>query len=89
MIAVGVLTLGHAPASSLDELVRITKPGGYIVFTVRTDLYENRQFKVKQDELAVDGRWTLVEASEEFQPLPKGEPEVMHRVWVYQVTGAV
>ena len=39
--------------------------------------------------MAADGKWKLVEASEEFQPLPKGEPEVMHRVWVYQVTGAV
>ena len=27
LISVGVLTVGHAPASSLDELVRITKPG--------------------------------------------------------------
>ena len=88
VIAVGVLTLGHAPASSLDELARITKAGGYVIFTVRTDLYENGQFKEKQDGLAAEGRWRLVEASEEFQPLPKGEPEVMHRVWVYQVTGA-
>ena len=39
VIAVGVLTLGHAPANSLDELARITKPSGYVVFTVRTDLY--------------------------------------------------
>ena len=88
VIAVGVLTLGHAPASSLDELARITKAGGYVIFTVRTDLYENGQFKEKQDGLAAEGRWRLVEASEEFQPLPKGEPEVMHQVWVYQVTGA-
>ena len=28
VIGVGVLTLGHAPAHSLDELVRVTKPGG-------------------------------------------------------------
>ena len=88
VIAVGVLTLGHAPASSLDELARITKAGGYVIFTVRTDLYENGQFKEKQDGLAAEGRWRLVEASEEFQPLPKGEPEVMHQVWVYQVTEA-
>jgi predicted TPR repeat methyltransferase len=88
VIAVGVLTLGHAPASSLDELARITKAGGYVIFALRTDLYENGQFKEKQDGLAAEGRWRLVEASEEFQPLPKGEPEVMHRVWVYHVTGA-
>ena len=87
VIAVGVLTLGHAPASSLDELARITKAGGYVIFALRTDLYENGQFKEKQDGLAAEGRWQLVEASEEFQPLPKREPEVMHQVWVYQVTG--
>ena len=39
-ICVGVLTLGHAPASSLDELVRVTQPGGYIVFTLRPDIYD-------------------------------------------------
>ena len=87
VIAVGVLTLGHAPADSLDELARITKAGGHVVFTVRTDLYENRQFKEKQDALAAEGKWRLVESSDEFQPLPKGEPDVMHRVWVYQVIG--
>ena len=31
VVTVGVLTVGHAPASSLDELVRITSPGGHIV----------------------------------------------------------
>ena len=30
ILGVGVLTLGHAPANSLDELVRVTKPGGCI-----------------------------------------------------------
>ena len=35
VIGVGVLTLGHAPAHSLDELVRVTKPGGCVAFTLR------------------------------------------------------
>jgi len=35
---VGVLTFGHAPASSLDEFVRVTKPGGHVTFTVRPDV---------------------------------------------------
>ena len=29
VISVGALTLGHAPASSLDELVRVTTPGSF------------------------------------------------------------
>jgi SAM-dependent methyltransferase len=85
VISVGVLTVGHAPASSLDELVRITRPGGYIVFSLRPDVYRDSGFKDKQEDLEATGKWKLVEASEEFQPLPKGEPEVYHQVWVYQV----
>jgi ubiquinone/menaquinone biosynthesis C-methylase UbiE len=85
VISVGVLTVGHAPASSLDELIRVTKPGGHIVFSLRPDVYRDSGFKEKQDALESEGKWKLVEASEEFQPLPKGEPEVYHQVWIYQV----
>ena len=85
VISVGVLTVGHAPAGSLDELVRITRPGGHVVFSLRPDVYKDSGFKDKQDELEAQGKWKLVEASEEFQPLPKGEPEVYHQVWVYEI----
>jgi len=85
VISVGVLTVGHAPASSFDELLRITKPGGYIVFSLRPDVYRDSGFKEKQDALESEGKWKLAEVSEEFQPLPKGEPDVYHQVWVYQV----
>ena len=86
VVSVGVLTVGHAPASSLDELVRITRHGGHIVFTLRPDVYEGSGFKEKQEALAASGKWRLAEVSDKFQPLPKGEPEVFHQVWVYQVT---
>ena len=86
VISIGVLTVGHAPAGSLDELLRITKPGGHIVFTLRPDVYEGNGFKEKQMTLESENKWRLVEVSKEFQPLPKGEPDVYHQVWVYQVT---
>ena len=86
VVSVGVLTLGHAPASSLDELVRVTRPGGYIVYTLRPDIYENSGFKEKQAALESSGKWKLVEVSDKIQVLPKGEPDVFHQVWVYQVT---
>ena len=84
VITVGVLTVGHAPPASLDELVRITKPGGHIVFSLRPDVYLNDGFKEKQESLVTGNKWNLVLESEPFQPLPKGEPEVLHQVWVYQ-----
>jgi SAM-dependent methyltransferase len=84
-ICVGVLTVGHAPASSLDELVRITRPGGYIVFTLHTDTYENSGFKEKLAALESEGMWQLVEKSEKLQLMAK-EPDISHRIWVYRIT---
>ena len=85
VVSVGVLTVGHAPASSLDELVRVTRPGGYIVFTLRPDVYEADGFKDKMAVLEAEGKWQLVEVSEKKQVLPKGEPDVYHQIWVYKV----
>lgn len=84
-ICVGTLTVGHAPASSLDELVRVTRPGGYIIFTLRPDVYEKDGFKEKQAALESDVKWKYVEVSEATRVMPKGEPDVYHQVWVYKV----
>lgn len=86
IICVGTLTLGHAPASSLYELVRITKPRGFIVYTLRPDIYQKKGFRKIQNELESTGSWKLVEESDKIQILPKGEPDIYHKVWVYQVT---
>ena len=84
VISIGVFTLGHAPISSFDELVRVTKPGGYIVFSLRTDMVEDG-YQNYFDRLTADGRWKLSEVSDPYQPLPKGEPEVFHQIWAFQV----
>jgi ubiquinone/menaquinone biosynthesis C-methylase UbiE len=86
VISVGVLTVGHAPAGSLDEFVRVTRPAGHVVFTLRPDVYEGSGFKEKHAELESQGQWKLIEASNPEQVLPKGEPEVLHQVWVYRIS---
>ena len=85
VISVGVFTVGHAPARAFDELVRITKPGGFVVFSLRTDVCKEGGFKDKLSELESAGKWKLAEATDPYQPLPKGEPEVYHQIWTYQV----
>ena len=87
VISVGVMTVGHAPASSLDELVRSTKPGGYVVYTLRPDLHLNGGFKEKHAELEAAGKWKLTEVTDPIQLLPKGEPAITHQVWAFEVTG--
>lgn len=86
VMSVGVLTLGHAPASSLDEFVRVTRPGGHVIYTLRPDVYEDGGFEEQHAALTSAGRWELTEVSEPLQILPKGEPDVYHQVWVHEVT---
>ena len=85
VVSAGVFTLGHATASGLDELIRVTKPGGHIIFTLHTDLYERGEFPDKLAALEAAGVWSLLEVSDKLQPTPVGEPVVTIRVLIYRV----
>ncbi|MGK7875760.1 MAG: class I SAM-dependent methyltransferase [Xenococcaceae cyanobacterium] len=85
IVSVGVLTYGHAPSSSFDELIRIVKAGGYIIFALRPDFYEGSDFKAKMTALETSGQWQLVSRSEKFQSLPKFEPDLYYEIWTYRV----
>ena len=84
VISVGVFTLGHAPIHSFDELVRVTKPGGYIVFSLRTDMVADG-YQDYFNTLEAANKWKLAQVTDPFQPMPRGEPEVHHQVWAFQV----
>jgi MFS family permease len=84
VVASGVLTTGHAPAECLDELARITRHGGHVIFTLRDDL-PPPGFDEKIRELEGSSRWELVERGDPFQAMPNGHPEVHLRVWVFRV----
>tara|TARA_A100001037_G_C15011209_1_gene571782 strand:+ start:177 stop:812 length:636 start_codon:yes stop_codon:yes gene_type:complete len=81
--ACGVFTPNHAPASGFDELVRVTKPDGLVLFTLRSD-ETPQDFPPKMEQLSKQGKWKLVEACEPF-PSIAAEPHIRHRCWVYRV----
>ena len=84
VMSVGVFVRAHAPASSLDELVRITKPGGYVIFTLRPEFYEGSPFKAKMDELVEAGAWSLAEKSAPFNARYREFPDINLQVWVFR-----
>ncbi|WP_293120563.1 class I SAM-dependent methyltransferase [Moorena sp. SIO4G3] len=86
--ACGVFTYGHAPSSSFDELIRITKPKGYIIFTLRPDFYENSYFKHKMANLEVQVKWKLTELGDKYKAEDKGQFTLYLQTWVYQVSSA-
>ena len=81
-VAVGVISVGHAPPESFDELIRCTRPGGYVIFSVRADA---QGFKERQDALEREKKWVLVEETAPFVSLPLGEPDIRHKIFVYRV----
>jgi predicted TPR repeat methyltransferase len=84
-VASGVFTQGHAPHSSFDELIRITKAGGHLIFTVRDDIYEKHGFREKQESLEAARRWKLIETSERFRSFTIKEPNIFARLFAYEV----
>jgi len=86
VIASGVFTEGHASHASFDELIRVTRPGGKLVFSVRADIYETQGFRERQAALEAEGRWRLCEASEKFRSFTVKEPDVFGRIFVYAAT---
>ena len=84
--SVGVFTEGPAPPEALDELARVVRPGGWMVFSVRADIYEKGGFREKQRALEEDGRWRLVRMSDAFTMFPAIETSHDGRIFVYQVS---
>jgi predicted TPR repeat methyltransferase len=85
VVSTGVFAAGHAPPGSFDELIRVTKPGGHLIFSVRTDVYLDGGFKEKQEALEREERWQLVEMTEPYAHLRFEDPDLKVRVFAYRV----
>lgn len=81
----GVFTEGHAPASALDELVRITRPAGHAILTVRDTVLAGGGFREKFTALENAGRWAPVEQSPSFRAFAIDEPEVLVGAFVFRI----
>ncbi len=85
VVATGVFAAGHAPPESFDDLIRITRPGGYMIVSVRTDVYLEGGFKEKQEALEKEEKWQLVDASAPFAHLRFEDPDLKIQVFAYRV----
>jgi predicted TPR repeat methyltransferase len=83
--SIGVFTAGHAPADAFDELVRVLRTGGYIIFSILEDVFVKKGYKDKFESLEKSGKWRLVERTKPFQGMPLECPDQLNRVYVYQV----
>ena len=69
IVSTGVFTTGHGPANAWDELTRITKRGGHLIFTVGTTVWQEAGFAEKFDELCGKGLIAPVEVTPVYHPI--------------------
>ncbi len=60
VVCTGTFTYGHVKADAFSELVRITKPGGVICFTIREGAYQEYGYRDKMIRLEKDNTWELM-----------------------------
>jgi hypothetical protein len=86
LFSTGVFTIGHAPATGLYELARITRKGGHAIFTVRDQVFDNSGFQDVFAELERRKKWRPVEQSPWFRAFVIAEPDALVKTFVFEVT---
>jgi predicted TPR repeat methyltransferase len=75
VISAGVFTSGHVGTEGLDELIRICRPGGVIVLTVKNTLWD-QGFAARIAELEGQGLVSRVEETRPYVSMP-GEADTV------------
>jgi predicted TPR repeat methyltransferase len=84
VVSAGVFTMGHAPASSFDELTRVLKPGGHLIFTSGLGVWTDMGIGEKLHSLA--SQLAPIEATAAYESMPnyKAEGGPSKRAHVYR-----
>jgi len=90
-VACGVFLGNHAPPSGFDEIVRVTRPGGHVLLTLRamadpneSGPYTTDDYRTALLDLDRAGAWRLVELTPP-DLLLKSSLDSRHQVWVFEV----
>ncbi|AZO09983.1 MULTISPECIES: methyltransferase domain-containing protein [unclassified Mesorhizobium] len=84
IVSAGVFTSGHVGSEGLDELIRICRPGGIIVLTVKNTLWQ-AGFADRIADLEAKGAVTRVEETRPYASMPGEGDTVPSRCLVLRV----
>ena len=84
IFSIGTITPKHAPPESFDDLIRIAKPCGLFVFSMRNDPDQEPGYPAALEHHTEAGNWRHIFSTEGFQSMPYGQQEVTHQVHVYE-----
>lgn len=82
---IGAISPGHAGPDAFKDLIRVTEPGGKVIFSLRVDAGQQPAYADAVIDHERERDWKRVFATDGFRSLPAGEPDVAHAVYVYEV----
>ncbi|NEO80183.1 class I SAM-dependent methyltransferase [Moorena sp. SIO4G3] len=86
VVSAGTFSANHAPPESFDEFVRIVKPQGFIIVTIRVDVASYIDaIQAQIDTLEKEGWCQLVEHSKPFKNIPLVSETATIKAFVYRV----
>ena len=59
IISAGLFTHGHVKTHAIRELIRITKSGGYLCFTINEGVYHSQGFDTEIQSISDDRLWEI------------------------------
>lgn len=82
---IGALAPGHGPPESFDELARVTRPNGLIIFSTHAhDTEATKPFHERRQSLVDSSVWRFLEQTQPFVSIPGADSNIQHAVYVYQ-----
>ena len=73
VMCIGVLAYIADAESLFREFARLTKPGGYIVFSQRNDLFDERNYEKMLDMFQNERVWQRISVSDPMKYLPEND----------------
>ena len=84
VVSLGAFAPNLARADAFDELIRITRPGGLLVLSMRAGLEVETGFDYRRRKIETEGRWQYVDGIDSFVSHPELDSSIRYAIHVYR-----
>jgi SAM-dependent methyltransferase len=82
--SLGAFAPNLAQADAFDELIRVTRPDGVLVLSMRAGLEADTGFDRRRREIEAEGRWQYIDGIDEFVSHPELDRSIRYAIHVYR-----